>query len=165
MPRQCVGHHVVLPRDVPDVPCEFRHVAEVAALTGGPRLRRLGEGERERLVVRVQREPPPLQHEAEVPDALYAGQQHPIVGGIADLCCVPRLIRGPISGSNHLPKWDEYPLGTRTRFVNTCQFFHVGGLDVAPTTKNWFEPIIKCREITLGPQIHVSLTSYKILPL
>ncbi len=37
--RQCVGHHVVLPGDVPDVSCELRHVAEVAALAGGPRLR------------------------------------------------------------------------------------------------------------------------------
>jgi hypothetical protein len=48
--RQCVGHHVVLPGNVPDVTCELRHVAEVAALAG----------EGEWLVVCVQREPPPL---------------------------------------------------------------------------------------------------------
>jgi len=86
--RQCVGHHVVLPSNVPDVTCELRHVAEVAALAGGPRLHRLREGERERLVVRVQRELPPLQNEAEVPDALYKGQQLPVVDKVADLCCV-----------------------------------------------------------------------------
>jgi hypothetical protein len=34
-----------------------------------------------------------------------------------------------------------------------------------PTAKNWVEPIIKCKEIMLGPQILVSLTSYEILPL
>ena len=33
----------------------------------------LGEGVGERLVIRVEREPPPLQHEAEVPDPLHTG--------------------------------------------------------------------------------------------
>ena len=71
--RQGVCHHVVLTGNVPDVTCEFGHLAEVAALARRPRLRHLGEGVGEWLVVRVEREPPPFQHEAEVADPLHAG--------------------------------------------------------------------------------------------
>jgi hypothetical protein len=82
---QGVYHHVVLSGNMPDVTCKFGQVADVAALVRRPWLRRLGEGEGERLVVRVQGEQPPLRHEAEVVDPLYTGQQIPVVGGVADL--------------------------------------------------------------------------------
>jgi len=57
----------------------------VAALARHPRFRRLGEGEGERLVVRVEDETHSLQHEAEVADPLHTGQQLPVVGRVANL--------------------------------------------------------------------------------
>ena len=51
---------------MPDITCEFGHVAEVVALARRPSFCRLGEGKGERLVVHVEGELPPLQHEAEV---------------------------------------------------------------------------------------------------
>jgi len=71
---QGVCYHIVLPGDVTDITCEFGHVTEVATLAGLPRLCRLGEGEGERLVVCVEDETSPLQHEAEVVDPQHAGQ-------------------------------------------------------------------------------------------
>ena len=56
--RQGVCHHVVQSGNVLGVTYEFGHVAEVAALTGCPRLRRLGEGKDERFVVHEEGEPP-----------------------------------------------------------------------------------------------------------
>jgi len=80
-----VRHQVVLFGNVPEIPCELGHITEVATLECCPRLHRLGEGKGERLVVRVEGETAPLQHETEVADSQYAGQQFPVVGRVTDL--------------------------------------------------------------------------------
>ncbi|MFO0000361.1 MAG: hypothetical protein ACK559_04470, partial [bacterium] len=61
-PGQHVGHYVVCARYVLDIAGELGDVRQLAALLGGPRLGRPANGGGERLVVRVQREPPTLQH-------------------------------------------------------------------------------------------------------
>ncbi len=58
-----------------DIAGELGDVCQLAALLGGPRVRRPADGGGERFVVRVQREPPTLQHESEMGDGLEAGQQ------------------------------------------------------------------------------------------
>ncbi len=69
-----VGHHIVHSTDVSDVAGELGQVAEVSALPGRPRLHCLGQGVGQRLVVGVEGEWPPFQHEPEVPDSQYAGE-------------------------------------------------------------------------------------------
>ena len=55
---QGVGDHVLEFSHVSDVAGELGDVAKVAALVGGLRLGRLGEGKREQLVIQVQCDPP-----------------------------------------------------------------------------------------------------------
>ncbi len=83
-----VGHHVIHPADVQDVTGELGHLAEVPALSGGPGLHRLGQDMCEGLVVHVEGEFPPLQHEPEVPYAQHAGQELPVVSRVPPLGAV-----------------------------------------------------------------------------
>ena len=48
---------------------------------------------------------------------------------------------------------------------DTHQCFQIRGWDVAPHNKNRVDPTIKCKEMTLEPQICVSLILYKLLSL
>jgi hypothetical protein len=72
------GLDVVCARYVLDIARELGDVRQLAALLGGPRLGRPANGGGERFVVRVQREPPTLQHEPEMADCLETGQQLPV---------------------------------------------------------------------------------------
>jgi hypothetical protein len=57
-----------------DIARELGDIGQQAALLGCPQLCRLADGGGEQLVVGEQREPLPLQHEAEMADSLEAGQ-------------------------------------------------------------------------------------------
>jgi hypothetical protein len=70
---------------MPDVASEFRNVRKMALLAGGPRLRLLVKGERQRFMICEHSEPPPLKHVAEVTNPAVDGDQLPVEGAVAGL--------------------------------------------------------------------------------